>query len=146
MPRIIKQGRNKLTRESLTDIDALLNHERFRRMITNHLEVMREHCERYPLMDKERKVTISLSLKPVINQQAKDAGTIVYDKAVFSASVGSPTLPSTSINFNCFVVNGQPFFNVEDTENPLQLTFRDVESEEPDDVPVNDGKSSAVKD
>ena len=39
MPRIIKQGKNKLTRESLTDIDALLNHERFRRMITNHLEI-----------------------------------------------------------------------------------------------------------
>ena len=146
MPRIIRQGKNKLTRESLTDIDALLNHERFKRMITNHLEIMREHCERYPLMDKERKVTIALTLKPVINQRAKEEGNIVYDKAVFSASVGSPSLPSTSIDFNCFVVNGQPFFNVEDTENPLQLTFRDVEDEEPDDKPVKDRKSAAVKD
>jgi len=145
MPKIIKQGKNKLTRESLTDVDALLNHERFKRMITGHLEVMREHCERYPLMDKERKVTISLSLKPVINQRLKAEGTIVYDKAVFSASVGSPSLPSTSIDFNCFVVNGQPFFNIEDTDNPLQLTFRDVEGEEPDDEPVQDRKSSAVK-
>ena len=96
-------------------------------------------------MDKDRKVTISLTLKPVINQQAKNEGNIIYDKAVFSASVGSPSLPSTSIDFNCFVVNGQPFFNVEDTENPLQLTFRDV-GEEPDGEPVKDGKSSAVKD
>jgi predicted component of type VI protein secretion system len=86
MPKTIKQGKNELTRECLSDIDKLLNHDRFKRMILHHLEVMREHCVRYPL---ERSVKITLSLKPLVNQAAKAAGQIEYDRAVFSASVGT---------------------------------------------------------
>jgi hypothetical protein len=147
MPKQLRQGKNTLVRETLHDIDALLNHEKFRRMIIRQLETMREHCEHYPLMDKDRKVTITLSLKPVVNQQAKNEGRVEYDRAVFSASVGSPSLPSTSVEYKCVVVNGQPYYNLEDAENPLQMTFRDVDGE--DEIPdfgVKDGKASAVKD
>jgi hypothetical protein len=150
MPKQIKQGKNTLVRETLHDVDALLNHEQFKRMIIRQLETMREHCEHYPLMDKERKVTITLSLKPFVNSMAKTEGRIEYDRAVYSATVGSPHLPSTSIDINCVVVKGHPYFNLEDTENPMQLTFRDVDgTEDEDGVPdfgVKDGKSSAVKD
>lgn len=150
MPKQLRQGKNTLVRETLTDIDALLNHESFRRMIIRQMETMREHCEHYPLMDKERKVTITFSLKPLVNQMAKEEGRIEYDRAVLTATVGSPSLPSTSISINCAVVKGQPYFNMEDPENPLQLTFRDVDgTEDEDGVPdfgVKTGKDAAVKD
>jgi len=50
------------------------------------------------------------------------------------------------VNFNCSVANGQPFFNIEDPDNPLQLSFRDVDGAEGEstDEPVLDGKSKAV--
>ena len=146
MPKQIKYGKNTLQRESISDVEVLLNHERFKRMITRHLETMREHCQNYPLMEKDRKVTITLSLKPMVNPRAKAEGIIEYDRAVFSATVNSPTLPSTSVDFNCFVYNGQPYFNIEDGENPLQLTFRDTETETEDETPMySDRKSAAVK-
>jgi hypothetical protein len=148
MTKVIKQGNNQLVRESISDVDALLNDERFGRMSVRHLETMRKHCEDYPIMDKERKVTITLSLKPLINPTAKREGHIEYDRAVFSAAVGSPSLPSTSVEFNCVVIQGHPYFNLEDAENPLQLTFRDVDgtNEKDDDEPVkSDRKSRAVK-
>jgi len=142
MPKLIKQGKNRMLREDITDIDKLLNHDGFKRMITRHLNVLSEHCANYPKMDKHRKVTITLAIKPVYNDNAE-----TYDKAVFSASVGSPSLPTTQVDFNCAVVNNQPFFNIEDPDNPLQLSFRDVDGaeEEDTDVPVLDGKSQAVK-
>ena len=141
MTQIIRSGKNTMRREGITDLDALLNHDGFKRMVTRHLEVLREHCANYPKMDKHRKVTITLSLKPVFNENAS-----TYDRAVFSASVGSPSLPTTEVNFNCAVVNNQPFFNIEDPENPMQLSFRDVDgAEETDEPVVADGKSQAVK-
>jgi hypothetical protein len=144
MTKKIRYGKNTLEREHISDVQALLNHERLNRMITKHLEAMRQHCADYPLMDKERKVTITLTLKPVVNQRAMNEGVIEYDRAKFAASVGSPVLPVTTVDFNCFVVNGQPYFNLEDGENPLQLTFRDTDEETEDDTPV-DRKSAAVK-
>ena len=146
MPKQIRHGRNTLEREHISDIDVLLNHDKFKRMITRHLETMRQHCEQYPLLDKERKVTITLTLKPMVNPRAKSEGVIEYDRAVFSASVNSPTLPSTSIDFNCFVHKGQPYFNIEDGENPMQLTFRDsIADTDEDDTPMlSDRKSAAV--
>ena len=129
-----------MQREEITDIDKLLNHDGFKRMITRHLEVLREHCANYPKMDKNRSVTIKLSLKPVYNN-----GNECYDKAVFTASVGSPALPTTEVDFTCADANGQPFFNIEDPENPLQLTLRDVDGTEEevttgDAVPTNKRK------
>jgi hypothetical protein len=144
MPKVIKHGKNMMHREEITDVDALLNHEGFKRMVIRHLKVLQEHCHNYPRMDKSRKVTITLSLKPLFNDSSES-----YDRAVFSASVGSPTLPSTEVEFHCAVVNGQPFFNIDDPGNPLQLSFRDVDGTEggDDDEPVfTDGKSQAVKD
>ena len=82
MPKLIRQGKNKLVREDISDVDKLLNHDGFKRMIVRHLEVLREHCATYPRMDKHRKVTITLSLKPVFNNTAE-----AYDRAVFTASV-----------------------------------------------------------
>jgi len=143
MTKTIRSGKNTMRREEITDLDALLGHDGLKRMVRRHLEVLREHCANYPKMDKHRKVTITLSLKPVFNESAS-----VYDRAVFSAAVGSPSLPTTEVNFNCAVVNNQPFFNIEDPENPLQLTFRDVdgaEGEEFDEPVLADGKSQAVK-
>ena len=144
MPKQIRHGKNTLEREQISDIEVLLHHDKFKRMITRHLETMRQHCEQYPLLDKDRKVTISLTLKPMVNPHAKCEGVIEYDRAVFSATVGSPALPSTSVEFNCFVHNGQPYFNIEDGENPLQLTFRDTETEEDDTPMTSDRKSAAV--
>jgi hypothetical protein len=132
-----------MRREEITDIDVLLNHEGFKRMVVRHLNVLREHCANYPKMDKTRKVTITLSLKPLFNNNAE-----AYDRAVFSASVGSPSLPSTEVDFNCAVVDGQPYFNIEDPNDPMQLSFRDVdgaEEEEVDESVLPDGKSQAVK-
>jgi hypothetical protein len=145
MPKNIQYGKNNLQREHISDVEALLNHEKFKRMITRHMETMRQHCQDYPLMDKDRKVTITLSLKPIINASAKREGIIEYDRAVFSASVGSPMLPSTSVDFNCFVHNGQPYFNIEDGENPLQLTLRDTEMDTDDETPMYPDRKSAVK-
>ena len=147
MPKQIRYGRNTLEREHISDIEVLLNHDKFKRMITRHLETMRQHCEQYPVLDKERKVTITLTLKPNVNPHAKSEGRIEYDRAVFSASVNSPTLPATSVEFNCFVHQGQPYFNIEDGENPMQLTFRDSVAEmEEDEMPMtSDRKSAAVK-
>jgi len=139
MPKVIRQGKNTMRREEITDIDVLFSHDNFKRMIVRHLEVLREHCANYPRMDKSRKVTITLSLKPIFNPNSQDSSG--YDKAVLTASVGSPSLPSTDVEFNCAVVNGQPFFNIEDPNSPLQLTFRDVEETEE----YVDGKSEAVK-
>jgi len=141
MPKTIRQGKNTIRREEISDIDKLLNHDGFKRMVIRHLDVLREHCANYPKMDKSRKVTITLSLKPVFNNGAE-----AYDRAVFSASVGSPSLPTTEVDFNCAVVNGQPFFNIEDPDNPLQLSFRDVDGADGEelDEPVLDGKSKAV--
>ena len=144
MTKTIRSGKNTMRREEITDLDKLLNHDGFKRMVARHLEVLREHCANYPKMDKSRKVTITLSLKPVFNENGS-----TYDRAVFSASVGSPSLPTTEVNFHCAVVNNQPFFNIEDPENPLQLTLRDVdgaEEEETDEPVFTDGKSQAVKD
>jgi len=140
MTKLIRSGKNTLLREEITDLDALLNHDGFKRMVMRHLEVLREHCANYPKMDKHRKVTITLSLKPLFNENAS-----VYDRAVFSASVGSPSLPTTEVNFHCAVFNNQPFFNIEDPENPMQLSFRDVDGAEEEAV-LADGKSQAVKD
>jgi hypothetical protein len=135
----IKMGKQHMLREEITDVDSLMNHDGFRRMVTRHLETLREHCFNYPKMDKARKVNIVLSLTPIWNESTES-----YDKATFSASVKSPVLPETSVDFNCSVVNGQPFFNVEDPSNPMQLSFRDIQ--ENDDESVPDRKSLAVKD
>ena len=141
MTKTIRSGKNSLRREEITDLDALLNHDGFKRMVMRHLDVLREHCANYPKMDKGRKVTITLELKPVFNN-----GTEAYDRATFTASVGSPSLPSTAVEFNCAVVNGQPFFNIEDPDNPLQLTLRDVGGTEDENESVlADGKSQSVK-
>jgi hypothetical protein len=43
-------------------------------------------------------------------------------------------LPSTSVDFNCVVINGQPYFNVEDPDEPMQMTFRDTMEEEESEV------------
>ena len=145
MTKTIRQGKNVLRREEVTDIDVLLSNESLKRMIVRHMEVLREHCTNYPRMDKSRKVTITLSLKPVFNPNAQDGSG--YDWAVLTASVGSPSLPSTDVEFNCAVVNGQPFFNIEDAHNPMQLTFRDVDGadgDNTDEPEYVDGKSEAV--
>jgi hypothetical protein len=65
MTKVIRQGNNTLVCESISGVDALLNREKFKRMIVQHLETMRKHCEDYPIMDKDRKVTITLALKPM---------------------------------------------------------------------------------
>ena len=36
MPKQIRHGRNTLEREQISDIDVLLNHDKFKRMITRH--------------------------------------------------------------------------------------------------------------
>jgi len=141
MPKTLIQGKNRIVRETVTDVDALLNHEGFKRMIVRHMETLREHCKNYPRVDKNRKVTVTFSLKPVFNEKA-----VEYDRAIFAASVGSPTLPATEVEFNCAVVDGQPYFNIEDGDNPLQLTFRDAfEADESDEPSTPDRKSAAVK-
>jgi hypothetical protein len=104
---------------------------------------MREHCKQYPLMDKDRKVTICLKLKPEM-----DKDDVSYNKAVFTASVGSPSLPETSIAFKCAVgSDGIPYYNMEDPKNPLQITFRDYDNDSDTiDESVISGKDASVKD
>ena len=72
MTQIIRSGKNTMRREGITDLDALLNHDGFKRMVTRHLEVLREHCANYPKMDKHRKVTIpTASNRPSTNLTPK---------------------------------------------------------------------------
>jgi hypothetical protein len=146
----IKYGEKMIERENTDDIQALFSNEKFEKMILRQLKIMREHCKQYPLMDKDRKVTITLKLKPEIDKDAIANGEISYSKAVFVASVGSPSLPETSIEFKCAVgSDGIPYYNREDPKNPFQLTFRDFEDNN-DNVdnqyidPVN-GKAAAIK-
>ena len=39
MTKLIRSGKNTLLREEITDLDALLNHDGFKRMVMRHLDV-----------------------------------------------------------------------------------------------------------
>jgi hypothetical protein len=148
MPTKIKYGEQFIERENTDDIAALFLNEKFKNMLIRQIKIMREHCKQYPLMDKDRKVTITLSLKPIIDKNALKEGNILYSKAVFSASVNSPSLPPTSIEYNCAVgSDGIPYYNKEDPENPLQLTFRDFDQnfDQNEEYSPVKGKEAAVK-
>jgi len=122
MPKTIKYGNRHLVRESFSRAKELFSHQEFLDMIDRQLDIAEKHAADYPMLDKDRTVTVKLSLKP----QAKiKEGEVLYNAAEFTASVGSPSLPPTSIPFKCAVSNGKAYFNVESPENPLQLTFRD---------------------
>ena len=96
-------------------------------------------------MDKERTVTIKLSLKPFVNEAMKQQNAIEYDRAEYLISVGSPSLPTTEIKFDCAVTNGKAYFNIENPANALQLTFRDM-GDKGGGEEIPDGKAAAVKD
>ncbi|GHT12509.1 hypothetical protein FACS1894170_07420 [Planctomycetales bacterium] len=115
--------------------------EHLRRMIARQIKIAKQHCADYPLMEKARTVNIKLSLLP--QAQIVD-NELDYSKAVLTASAGSPALPTTSVDFNCAVTNGDPFFNIESPDNPYQLTFRDTMDDEADYAPI--GKTAAYKD
>jgi hypothetical protein len=145
MPSKIRYGEKDIERENTDDIQALFNNEKFRKMVVRQIKIMREHCKQYPLMDKDRKVTLTFRLKPEIDKDAIANGDLSYSKAKFTASVGSPSLPETSIEFNCAVgSDGIPYYNMEDPKNPFQMTFRDFNADESTPNEPN-GKEAAVK-
>ncbi len=137
MPKLIKYGDKTLHRETIDEVEALFRNPEFRDMVARNLQIMREHCKQYPLMDQERKTKIEFKLKPLIDKK-----TLEYNRAVFTASVGSPALPTLSIDYACAVNNGVPYYNIEAPDNPQQLTFRDFEE---DEAVAADGKSAAIK-
>jgi hypothetical protein len=151
MPTKIKYGEAWIERENVDDINILFNNEKLERMITRHIKIMREHCAQYPLMDKDRTVTIKLKLKPKIDKKAVAEGEFQYDKAIFETVVGSPHLPPTSVKYQCAVGSDKiPYYNKEDPKEPLQMTFRDFnETEKKTEKKTDDsriiGKEAAVK-
>lgn len=140
MSQKVKYGNRTIEREQFSRAKELFQSPDLLAMIDRQLALAEKHAEDYPLLDKERTVTIKLSLKPLA--KIKD-GELDYKKALFTAKVASPTLPETSIPFACAVSNGKAFFNVEDPENPLQLTFRDQDMCG-DEEAVADGQSLAA--
>jgi len=140
MPQKIRYGNRHIVRDSFSRARELFSHVEFLDMIDRQLVVVEKHAADYPLLDKDRTVTIKLSLKPLA--KIKD-GEVMYNNAEFTASVGSPSLPATSIPFQCAVSNGRAYFNVEDPDNPHQLTLRDMDGDD-EDEPVVDGKMLAA--
>lgn len=146
MVQIIKYGNKSIERETVLDVERLFQHDGFLDMVRRAVTTIIEHAASYPLLDKERKVTVTLSYKPVasIDQQTRE---LVYRKGVYKVAVGSPALPTTEVPFTCEIgPKGMPFFNVDDPANPMQLTFRDAGYMDDDaTVVVTDGKNAAIK-
>ena len=139
MPQKIKYGKRTLERESFSRAQELFKNPELIAMIDRQLNIAEQHAAEYPMLNKERTVTVKFSLMPA--GEIKN-GELHYKKAKFTAKVASPTLPETSIPFECAVANGKAFFNMESPDNPFQLTFRDGDLD-PDDEEVADGKLAA---
>lgn len=136
MPRQVKVGKHTIMRECVQQVSDLFQNEEFETMIARQIQTVLENCRQYPMLDKDRTVTVKIKVKP--EAQIRD-GVLFYDRAKLTLSVTSPTLPTTDVEFRCVVNNGIPYFNVEDKDNPLQLTIRDDE-----DIPITDGKTAGA--
>lgn len=136
MPRQVKLGKHSIMRECVQQVGDLFQNEEFEAMVAHQIQTVLEHCRRYPQMDKYREVTLKIKVKPEARFQDD---LLVYDRAKLMLAVLSPILPQTDVEYQCVVSNGVPFFNVEDKENPLQMTIRDEY-----DVPIADGKTAGA--
>lgn len=122
--KIKMPGGGEIERDTVLDVKRLFDDEALLQMVRDKLTACMDNCKNYPLMDKDRTVTIKMKLKPDIDKDAVMRNDFDYRRAVYTVSVSGPALPETSVQYACGITNGGlPFYNRDSPADPMQQTF-----------------------